>query len=720
MSSTSKKPSEKGVGEPVPLRTEEVKGRVNPDSLLHTYRKYPFYKGILEPLKNSYDAGATRIWIDTTSKDVFIIRDNGLGMNKDSREAYVCSGESTSRGNADKTGNWGTGKIRFTLPLAMNVVVLTAPADEPDVVYRVEFDVDDFFRKLLKEESFSWECFDRTSETWPYGHEHESGSVITYTIRKKKVNQYMRDKRGEKLAENLSGILSGMLGSLVRVDGNPLPKRKLVGEYIESYTRLRGRLGEVNFDLFNPDQKHRRSGDSLRLSGSVVGEVSFMSTLYPMLPQSLKLAVHPVFQHPDCCGMITCPVLFEEYGCEDRTSLDEGILDDPRLEVFLKFLNSKAEDIAKRLKIKLKSDVSSASDDDMLHSVAELFHKTWGGGEQDGPSDGPDVPPEDDEPTIAGQPKKFYLNVEASHGLSQREIGIGEHVDIMPVKNHDSLTPAMARRKVTWQITGVAHKVEELKDGGRRIIPVDESGVIEVKAWLGEALRAGCRIIVAKKRKVRLNTTLHGMKVGTSYRLRLLNADMKGNRKVQWENESPARGNLVPASDGLSALFTATGRGTVPVTVTIGGKSDEGLNCQFNVHSDEHKQITIKIDEHSFVIRNRSFAATVPLVRVSVNDKPEMPGEVVVNTGHESYKANIKSSPDVMRTIIMQEIITQYVVGRIAFPRFQPESSVQPHGIKAYLMHNVLNHVNRLMNQLMGQMKLIDNSSKSSKKSKKK
>lgn len=111
-------------------------------------------QGIIELVKNSYDADATDCTVQLLETSVvggnIIISDNGVGMDKDAiREGWLVLGRS-KKANREVTqlgrlpvGNKGLGRLA-ALQMGSQVVLKTRPKHEPGVEYSLTINWDDF------------------------------------------------------------------------------------------------------------------------------------------------------------------------------------------------------------------------------------------------------------------------------------------------------------------------------------------------------------------------------------------------------------------------------------------------------------------------------------------------------------------------------------------------------------------------------------------------
>ncbi len=111
-------------------------------------------QGIIELVKNSYDADATECTVELIKTSAIggsiIISDNGVGMDKDAiSEGWLVLGRS-KKANREVTklgrlpvGNKGLGRLA-ALQMGSQVILKTRPKDEPGIEYSLTINWDDF------------------------------------------------------------------------------------------------------------------------------------------------------------------------------------------------------------------------------------------------------------------------------------------------------------------------------------------------------------------------------------------------------------------------------------------------------------------------------------------------------------------------------------------------------------------------------------------------
>jgi hypothetical protein len=202
-----------------------IQGKIGRNFLKQIFGGKKFMGCLSELFKNSRDWQANLIIITTgPDKTCMKIVDNGCGMGAKNRDAYASINADDIARGPRQSGKFDTGS-KFMLFSHADVVVLTAPEEEPDKVYCFELEPDSYSQKVLTSQSILSEILPKNKETWPYPFSY--GTELTYKFRNPRSKSILR---GQDLAAELSAILPLKLMKAITVDGLPLPEKKIVGE----------------------------------------------------------------------------------------------------------------------------------------------------------------------------------------------------------------------------------------------------------------------------------------------------------------------------------------------------------------------------------------------------------------------------------------------------------------------------------------------------------
>lgn len=683
-------------------RVHTIKGKINFRVLDNVFKSKDFREGILEPIKNAFDAGATMVFIDTTENAKIVMRDNGSGMFEANREAYTKPGESTSMGDPSKTGYFGSGRLHFAVPLCTEMTVITAPSNEQDTVWKTRFDMTSYLKDVVAETEFNWEGVDKSTASWPY--EHETGTVITWVIKPELLNGEVI-KRGDKLAQMLSTVLPPFVARKIRVDGKKLPERKVIGEIFNDALPIK-RIGTVTANLFRP--KKRSGDDGLRIGGKLVGEVSF-ENFRMMLPLELRDQLPAVFNHPECCGEIICE-LFSRYSTDSRDKFSPSLLTDSGLSMFISALERFAPKVEECLELEISEGDASGAPDPVAERLSNSLVRRFGEVDNEEPGGTDPEPGQPPQPTH----HPMYLTVNCSHGLALRQLEPGETADIGAEIRKDLRDNGSTVKDIEWDTEGAepCTMVKKLGDGSVRL-RAKSVGVARVTAALSDAVMASCAIEVVEKREIALSHNKLKLKEGESFRFKIVNPDKLGERKLAWAKVNGA-GNLEVAPDGLSAAFTATNRGITEIQVSANGESPEHMRCEIIVRAATDPAKLIRIQDRKFRLTVKKFTGD-SLVSIMFGIPTDRPGELVVNMASPLYEqlAAIRSE-DAFDMVILTAVSQAFTAKRLVQDDLRPKQDIKPLMIDRFLTDQVVNPMIRLLADMLAAAPPSSSTTKSS------
>lgn len=354
------------------MTQNEIQAGIGEGFLQRIFGGKSFMHCLVELVKNCRDWGATSIRLDTSDRTRLVIVDNGCGMNRANRNAFLSINMTTA--SDDQSGTFCTGTKQTLFSQAEQVTVLTAPEEEPGYVYRFRFTTAEYEALALKRGKLTPERMKKNSESWPYNFDF--GTEIVYELR----NPTRRSvKRGDALAKELSARLPLKFQDVVLVDGRTLPPKELIGE-IFTYAEEHPHLGRVSIEIYRPQRK--RAEEDLRVTGAEIGEAP-ISNLHRVLAE-FRSDFPPVLLLSEVCGTVSVDFL-RDYAMEDRFTINATVADDPRTPHLVRLLKAIEPDVRHRLKIRM----GGASDGfkEELDAVKTLFNGVYNPGNE-GPSHG--------------------------------------------------------------------------------------------------------------------------------------------------------------------------------------------------------------------------------------------------------------------------------------------------------------------------------------------
>jgi hypothetical protein len=542
-------------------KTIRIKSKIGDTFIRRQLKVARFLTCVTELIKNSRDALAATILIFTATRNVLRIIDFGDGMGLENMNSFVSLDMSTGASDATKSALFGSGSKMILTGHSKRVDVVTAFKDDPEHVYKFGFTVEEFFARLRGEGETVVEMLTKNSTTWPY--EHPFGAQFDYTYREPSSKQI---KRGETLARLLSARLPPKFREIVRVDGDMLPEKEVVGSF-DAVEEVTG-VGEVTISLYNPTKLSPE--DDLRLGSVELGEIP-MTTFRKALGAAER-DLPPIFTASRTCGVITAPFI-GEHSTDSRTEVNADVADAPELVRFLLQLQKWAPAIAKRLKIRMEKGNLKDDSKEQVEETVAMFNDTFTPpGKRDvvdgqGPKDKNKPSPE------RGRKKRGVLTAETN----RHEFEPGEEIRVRAVfrrEFRDKYRPNDVRWKTDRsKSTGVT-----TTDDGLTMM-AHELGQGVVQADIPNTMHSDTLTFrVVRDRVFKLSLERASISLGGQLPITGINGD-KLTGGIEWDLDGP--GNLDPK--GGMATFQATGLGHAVVTATSIANPNVSATCDIEV-----------------------------------------------------------------------------------------------------------------------------------------
>ncbi len=537
---------------------EAVQPAIGENHFMQSFSGKEFPYALKELIKNSIGWGATHIdvtlFVDKAAGiKILRIFDNGVGMDKTNRDAFVSLGKTKASLKKSAAGDnnimaiFCTGSKSMLCSFAHSVMVFTLPRGEKQPI-GFEVNAGKLYDALVTR-SHIIACVELHREEWLY--DCPSGTMLDYIIRP---DQMRKVPSEEKIAEQILQLFPRSVASMITVGGKPLPPRKLMGEYVKDIDDLD--IGKVSIDLYRPDKKGKDEG--LYFAIGSVGEVPVSSFLKAI--GVLGSMVSEVYLHKECCGVIAAEFL-RDYINENRITFRPDLEDDPRTERLLKILSDLSLAVGKSLSFEIREKSDSFGEDaalyieDIVHSLAQVYNpegKKPAHHEGASATGGSTYIPPDRE--YARKPLKLVFH---------QEYEFGEQVDIhVEFQGPKEKWPALAN-SLEWTLTHAQHlemKYQRISSGIRLMTkPV---GSINIRAILPGIAEAKGSLTIVPQRELRLNCVDATVSVGASFPLMALNSD-KASGELSWILDGP--GTLIPS--GARAMYSATEEGSAVVVV---------------------------------------------------------------------------------------------------------------------------------------------------------
>ena len=353
--------------------SHDIQAGIGPGWFDRQFGGAPFAPCLVELIKNTDDWGATSVFIASDDRALLVVRDNGQGMNRANRAAFLSVNMSTA--SAGQSGTFCTGTKRFLYSQATEVRVLTAPEEEPGFVYEFSFTTAEYERLALERGKLPAKRKKKSKRSWPF--DHPFGTRLIYTLRDPSSRRILR---GPRLAAELAARLPLDFRDILQVDGEPLPVKEVVGE-VFVYKADHSQLGWVSVEVYRP--KRRRPEEDLRLTGAQIGEAP-MSSLYRVLGE-YRDEFPTLLLLREVCGTISTPFL-SEHAMETRTAIAASVTDDPRIVPLLAVLRELEPGIRRSLDIRTTDSEGNGVERD-LKRVRDICNARYAGVRPSGSGD---------------------------------------------------------------------------------------------------------------------------------------------------------------------------------------------------------------------------------------------------------------------------------------------------------------------------------------------
>lgn len=569
--------------------------RVNPGVWFKIFHEPRLLVCLIELVKNGFDWGAQTINVITSEgREKLRIVDDGRGMDIRNRMAFLSVGESTASG--DMSGTFGTGTKKITFTFTSHVRVVTAPEDEPDLIYVCEFTPKELAAVYSGEEnSVIWKSQRKTSRSWP--HEPQFGSDITFTLKDPSQRSIFRDiALARKLSDRLDNVLidSGM----VLVNGDRLPAKQLAkGSRLFSVNEPSGvnpALGHVRLEFYRPASK--ASSEDLLMTGRSIGEVSFRDILVKhLLTEDQREMVPALFLEAEVCGLIKADFL-NDHVTERRDVYDSSISTDERIVELLRLLNRIEHDVADHLGIRLRHlEDEEAEGKEEIEELLQKWQKRYNpeGTLPEGYT-GSIVEGETNTTRRKG-PRTTPIPSEQPRLIIEREEYALDELIVVRLEVPGGSTDGyhfrheQARGKVKKQsaseITLVANEL------GRGLIQAINPQTLQ---------SARVEYEVVLERVFKLSATYVAVELGSQTTIRAINTD-KVSGQVEWELVE-GRGKLEKLSKGTAARFTPDRTGLAVVAAYDSRRKRVRHTCDVRVTPRQNQVPPLRIRDQYFTV----------------------------------------------------------------------------------------------------------------------
>jgi len=554
---------------PAAIQSDEIQADIGPGFLRKVFGGKSFVHCVIEMVKNSRDWGAQKIAITDEIRQTWRITDDGDGMGRANRNAFF-SIHMTTANSPKQSGLFCTGTKQLLFSFAKRVNVLTAPKEEPDVVYRFSFTTEEYEKIVLSKGRRPTEKMKKTAETWPFPHPF--GTEITYELEDPGSRSILR---GETLSKELAARLPCKFSEIVCVDGEFIPLKKIIGSKFELVMN-HPYLGELRVELYQPERKSRDEG--LRLTAVEIGEIT-MRNLYRVLGE-LQDSFPLLYLKDEVCGIISAEYV-RLYVNEDRDSVSPRIADDELTVYLLRFLKEIAPQVQKNLQLKVAATSPKEALNASVDELQVMFDDCYNKDRRRPPVPPPPVPPPPP-PGSPGEQRPLVLH------LDGYEYELGERVNV-EARFRDDLAAGHAPGDIQWLKTRSRGKDFRATSKGISF-GVNEVGEGIIRADLpGTPIGATATYQVVDKRRFKLSRFQHTIIVGTSFTLEGLNLDkLKGD--ISWSLEGV--GTL--EEKGARATFTSDRIGCAVIRARDSKIPSVESMCEVNIMDVPEKLIPIR------------------------------------------------------------------------------------------------------------------------------
>jgi len=587
-----------------------------PEYYTHNHQGKRLPHCVKESIKNSRDATATRILIDTSDKKRFIIADNGWGLDATGFRALLDPGR-TSHKFAFQHSKYGTGFLHWLFSFCSKVVVKTITKQEPKRVRRMRVLREEYVKMLIGRvrEGFPIEDLPRTHKTWPF-EEFATGAIFEFIFEDPGSRKI---KRGAKLAQALSTQLPWHFEDIVLVDGQPLPPKEIVGkrfqlEINDPY------LGNMIFDLYHPEPKKARQSDGGTLVGTgEVGEVPFPEFLRNLDRKQVE-QVPAVYRLAACSGTISGNIFQVN---EDRHSAVAEIADDPRITPLIKLLQRLAPAVCQNLQIKEQSQGGEGVST-TLSDIRQVFNQVYPGSTKKPRVDQPSPPPPEKEERL-----KKALTIKAH----RREYEVGERIEIKAAIK-DLYREGFELPDINWFVGRSLGEDLQKNDRGisLRASRVG-SGIVSAELLHDKQGRLSDSTMyrVVQVRQLKLAPTQLSIRKGETIVIAAQNSD-KIQGQLSWHLSGVGEYSVREA-DKLAIFYNAVEVGEAFLEASDNGGQKACCEIMVIPQRKEQAATSINIGEHTFLLEEATTYNALEPIEMLVGSTRDKVHSLVQHTG---------------------------------------------------------------------------------------
>lgn len=291
-----------------------IKGRINADAILDDVigTGPTFFPGLKQAVENAVDAGATEIRIEVVNRGqtsgYICIIDDGHGFRTENFESFCSLRVSSKKGKKGQIGKHGSGRL-FLLRFAGSLRVFTKSEEFPKLS-TFSFTREDAVA-LIKSTERSFPREEVRKPTW-LALESKTGSALIIECVNWKEVPTIREMIA-RFAEHLKPSIA----SIVKINGESLVPRDVVGEVIQQSFQADYLPGVQEVELFIPVE--RRRGEEIMIGA--LNQICGMSTFYRQLKPLDAGMVPSSLLDRSVCGAIYIPAL-NEYRASSAEELE--------------------------------------------------------------------------------------------------------------------------------------------------------------------------------------------------------------------------------------------------------------------------------------------------------------------------------------------------------------------------------------------------------------
>lgn len=605
----------------------------------------------IEALWNSYEHGqAEHIWVTVRGKGVgyeIDILDDGSGMNAARRQRSVdLAVQDPKRGGRNYMG---LGMKRMAADFR-HAKIMTISADEqkadPDgyPMWVIEYDWDKLFDLLAGRASGTINARP-VSPDWdliglPKG---SSGTKIVLTGAREEREHFMP----ERLRRLLSESLSPWVAERVFVNGEPLPKRQIVGELLREKVHDEVMLGDIRLELYAPKEWTSRDRLMVGAHEGICEWRDFCEQIPPdVLKNRLGIMANGVF------GVIYVPAL-ARFVTPSRRDFEARLFASPEIGALVDCLDSLVVGDVERILGVVKQSAVSQRDKRLVDDLTD-YMRPLGGGPRIAPKSNLEVTP-------------FELELLPSSRMPE---------EIRVSKYNDDLT-------LVWETKKAGGRVEVLEGGETvKYWSGEHTGVYEMFCYYKEepGTRATVKIRIVARKTLRVQperATVHPGRIRT---LRAINweDDSSGVKNLTWKLADDDREGtfVIPGRDRKHFRRTATGdeveyragsvEDTFRVTLFDSKKQAKQAYCDVTVTKEPERNptpqdpkggITIGGVVYEFVVRPAEKSSALATVVPTSSSRKQ----IHINTAHPGFIDTTKRRGyDGALVLMLEQVLLQH------------------------------------------------------------